>query len=58
MKGKEEDAKKMIDAALELDKKDLVANFCNAYLALREKNVDNSAHALRKTSYVTKQLAE
>ena len=41
MKGKEDDAKKMIDAALELDKADLVANFCNAYFALREKNNKN-----------------
>jgi hypothetical protein len=38
MKGKEEDAKKMIDAALDLEKKDLVALFCNAYLALKEKS--------------------
>lgn len=42
MKGKDEDAKKMIDAALVLDKKDLVANFCNAYLALKEKNKSKS----------------
>lgn len=41
MKGKEDDAKKMIDAALELDKADLVANFCNAYFALRENNNKN-----------------
>ncbi|MEW6001037.1 MAG: hypothetical protein AB1638_00070 [Nitrospirota bacterium] len=45
MKGKEEDAKKMIEAALELDKKDLVANFCNAYLALKRKNSKNTANS-------------
>lgn len=37
MKGMEDDAKMMIDAALELDKKDVIANFCNAYLTLKEK---------------------
>ncbi len=37
MKEDYEDAKKMIDAALELDKKDLMAHFCNAYLALKQK---------------------
>lgn len=45
MKGKEEDARKMIDAALELDKNDLVANFCNAYLALKQKAQENPVHA-------------
>ncbi len=37
MKGKEEDARKMINAALVLDENDLVANFCIAYLALEQK---------------------
>lgn len=36
MKGKDDDAKKMIDAALELDKKDVVANFCDRYLSLKQ----------------------
>lgn len=50
MKGIEEDAKKMIEAALELDKKDLVAHFCNAYLALKQKKKDskNSGQTIEK----------
>ncbi|MEW6214872.1 MAG: hypothetical protein AB1478_06670, partial [Nitrospirota bacterium] len=60
MKGKEEDAKKMIAASLELDKKDLVANFCNAYLALKQKQKDskNSGHNFKKVLHVTKKMAE
>ncbi|NWF51828.1 MAG: hypothetical protein HXY47_01945 [Nitrospirae bacterium] len=42
MKGLDAEARKMINAALELNEKDLVANFCNAYLALREKNKSKS----------------
>jgi len=37
MTGKEEDAKTMINAAMDLDKRDLVANFCDAYLALKQE---------------------
>jgi hypothetical protein len=58
MKGEEEDAKKMIEAALALNKKDLVAHFCNAYLALKEKDRKMVDHNLEKASYATKQLAE
>jgi hypothetical protein len=58
MKGKEEDAKKMIDAALALNKKDLVVHFCNAYLALKEKDRKMVDQDFEKTSYVKKQLAE
>lgn len=47
MKGKDETAKKMIDAALELDKNDLVANFCDAYLALKQKSLNKPAQAHR-----------
>jgi hypothetical protein len=54
MKGEEKDAKKMIDAALELDKKDLVANFCNAYLALRQKGSKNQGHLAKEPLYTTK----
>ena len=43
MKGKDEDARKMIDAALALDKNDLVAHFCNAYLALRRNAQEKSS---------------
>jgi hypothetical protein len=42
MKGKDEDAKKMVDAALELEKKDLVALFCDAYLTLKKNKKDNN----------------
>ena len=35
-------ARKMIDAALSLDKNDLVAHFCKAYLALRRKAQEKS----------------
>lgn len=38
MRDKDEDAKKMVAAALEIDSKDLVANFCNAYLELKERH--------------------
>ncbi len=44
MKGNYESAKIMIDAALSLDKNDLVANFCEAYLALIRKAQENSVH--------------
>ncbi|MGQ9571081.1 MAG: hypothetical protein ACUVUQ_09640 [Thermodesulfovibrionales bacterium] len=54
MKGKDEDAKKMIDAALALDKKDMVANFCTAYLALKQKNSKHSAHLVKEALHVTK----
>jgi len=57
MKGRDEDARKMIDAALEIDKNDLVANFCNAYFVLKQKNSKiskNSGHALKETIYVEK----
>lgn len=37
MKGKYAEARIMIDAALALDKNDLTANFCEAYLVLRQK---------------------
>jgi hypothetical protein len=37
----------MIDAALELDKNDIVANFSEAYLALRQKAREKS-HALKR----------
>ena len=37
MKGEDEKAGKMIDAALELEKNDLVAHFSMAYLALKQK---------------------
>lgn len=40
MKGKDEDARKMIEAAIALDKNDFVAHFCNAYLLLKQKNVE------------------
>jgi len=46
MKGKESDARKMIDAALAIDDNDLVANFCNAYLALVQRARENSAHKI------------
>jgi hypothetical protein len=45
MKGKEEDAKKMIDAALALDRNDLVANFCISYLVLKQKAQENLKHS-------------
>ncbi len=54
MKGKDQYASKMINAALELDDKDLVANFCKAYLALKQKYGINSAHVFKQASYVTK----
>ncbi|MGB9715885.1 MAG: tetratricopeptide repeat protein [Thermodesulfovibrionales bacterium] len=54
MKGKDEDAKKMIDAALELDKKDLVANFCLAYLALKQQKNKALTHLAKETSHVSK----
>lgn len=44
MKGRESDARKMIDAALELDQNDLVANFCNAYLVLKQKAMENQLY--------------
>lgn len=47
MKGKDETAKKMIDAALELDKNDIVAHFCNAYLFLKQKSLNKPAQAHR-----------
>lgn len=47
MKGKDENAKKMIDAALELDKNDIVAHFCDAYLALKQKSLNKPAQAHR-----------
>lgn len=47
MKGKDENAKKMIDAALELDKNDIVAHFCNAYLVLKQKSLNKPAQAHR-----------
>jgi tetratricopeptide (TPR) repeat protein len=49
MKGKDEDARKMIDAALELDKNDIVAHFCTAYLALKQKNSNNTTRLLHVT---------
>jgi hypothetical protein len=55
MKGRDKDARKMIDAALEMDKNDLVANFCNAYFALKQKNSKiskNSGYARKARSYV------
>jgi|GEM_PF-1159928 len=60
MKGIEEDAEKMIAASLELDKRDFVANFCNAYLALKQKQKDskNSGHNFGKVLHVTKKMAE
>ena len=42
MKGNYESAKIMIDAALSLDKNDLVANFCEAYLVLIRKAQEKS----------------
>jgi len=42
MKDKDEDARKMIDAALDLEKKDLVALFCDAYLTLKKNKKDNN----------------
>jgi len=42
MKGKDEDARRMIDAALSLNKNDLVANFCEAYLVLRRNAQEKS----------------
>lgn len=42
MKGNHEKARIMIDAALELDKNDIVAHFCSAYLALKQKNGNNT----------------
>ncbi len=44
MKGRENDARKMIDAALELNRNDLVANFCNAYLFLKQKALQTRMH--------------
>ncbi len=44
MKEEYKDAKKMIEAALALDEKDIVANFCNAYLALKQKARGNLLH--------------
>ena len=41
-----------MNAALEIDKNDLVANFCDAYFALKQKNSKiskNSGHALKET---------
>jgi hypothetical protein len=61
MKGKDEDAKKMIQAALEIDNNDLVANFCDAYFALKQKNgkiSKNSGYIPIETSYDKKQLAQ
>lgn len=57
MKGRDEDARKMIDAALAIDKNDLVANFCTAFFALKQKNSKiskNSGHALKGITYVDK----
>ncbi|MBM4140385.1 MAG: hypothetical protein FJ242_02670 [Nitrospira sp.] len=53
MKEKDEDAKKMIEAALELDRKDLVANFCNAYLALKQKQSKHEEHTFKGSSHGT-----
>lgn len=43
MRGSYQSAKIMIDAALALDKNDLVANFCEAYLALIRKAQEKSS---------------
>lgn len=40
MKGEDEKAKKMIDAALEIDKNDILAHFGMAYLALKQYDKD------------------
>lgn len=42
MKGKNDEARKMINAALELNNKDIVAHFCSAYLALKQNYSNNT----------------
>jgi hypothetical protein len=47
MKGEDEKARKMLDAALDLDKNDLAAHFSMAYLALKQNAQGHAARRLQ-----------
>lgn len=54
MKGKASDARKMVEAALELDEKDIIANFTDAYLTLMQKKEEDQIRAKEKNKILLK----